>query len=192
MGEEELLQAIRDDFLVIRAEKMTDEMKKQVTMLEMKRLNEMIPLVNEGLEKAMQEDEAIMIMLDMKEKMKQNIDLNVKLVMMSDSGKLVGEEIYDEEELEELREDPSVYFLSDNFVSYTSRSVAGEKQFFVVTEGTPDFITTDDISRYVDTIKVSAPSTEADHYLKHCFGYEPDSPIVTCIIGYTIQGDTDE
>jgi hypothetical protein len=56
---DELLDSIRQLPTVIIAEFMDDEMKKRVLEFEMKRLDELVPFINKGMEEAFQLDEAI-------------------------------------------------------------------------------------------------------------------------------------
>lgn len=118
MIEDKLFDIIKNEGNIIVSDIMTDEMKKEVIKLEMKRLDEMVPLINKGLQEAFDLDSSIVIIQD-----KTNITLPVEeliptLTLQSESGTIIGEEIYDPEELEEIRQDPSVYFISDNFPTY--------------------------------------------------------------------------
>ena len=186
---DDLLNAIRQLPQVLIAEFMDDEMKKTVVEYEMKRLNELIPFVNKGMEEAFQLEEAIVVVIDNSIKSKRienSYDNNdTTFTLRTESGKIIGESIYDEEELEDLRDDPSVTFLSDNFVTYNDISAYGERQFFVMSSTNSSFFTDADLESLVSKLTVAVPSTETDHYIRDCFNLEHDAEIGSLIIGFT-------
>ena len=186
---DDLLEATKSIDKVMIAKFMDDDMKKAVLEYEMKRLNELIPFINKGMEEAFQEEEAIVLVLD--NTIKSNHIENsyqqkdTTFTLRTESGKIIGESIYDEDELEELRDDPSVTFLSDNFVTYNDISCYGERQFFVMSSTTSKFFTDADLESIVSSLTVAIPSTETDYYIKDYFGLEHDAEIGTLIIGFT-------
>lgn len=184
MIEDKLFDIIKNEGNIIVSDIMTDEMKKEVIKLEMKRLDEMVPLINKGLQEAFDLDSSIVIIQD-----KTNITLPVEeliptLTLQSESGTIIGEEIYDPEELEEIRQDPSVYFISDNFPTYPNLSVPGEKQFFVVSETIGMLKCEDRLRSAVSKMIIAAPSIEADGYIKDCYNIPHEEKITTLIIGF--------
>lgn len=185
----DLLKILKEDENILMAEIMSDEMKKQVLIHEMKRLDELVPFINEGIEEAFDEADAIVIVTDNTKKSKRienSYDTqDTTFTLRTESGKIIGETIYDEEELEDLRNDPDVFFLSDNFVTYNNLTTPGEKQFFVMSSTTSDFFTDKDLESLVTSLKVAVPSTGSDHYIKDCFDLPHDTAIGTLIIGFT-------
>ena len=183
----DLINLIKEDESIILAEVMSDEMKKQVLAHEMKRLDELVPFINEGMEEAFQETEALVLVINNEKKsdrIENSYDTqDTSFTLRSESGKIIGETIYDEEELEELRDDPNVFFLSDNFVTYNDLTVPGEKQFFVMSSTTSDFFTNKDLESLVTSLKVAIPSTSTDHYIKDVFDLPHDAAIGTLIVG---------
>ena len=186
---DELLDSIRQLPTVIIAEFMDDEMKKRVLEFEMKRLDELVPFINKGVEEAFQLDEAIVVVIDNSVKSKHienSYNTNdTTFTLRTENGKIIGESIYDEEELEDLRDDPNVTFLSDNFVTYNDMSCYGERQFFVMSSTTSNFFTDADLESIVSKLTVAVPSTETDHYIRNCFNLEHDAEIGSLIIGFT-------
>ena len=185
----DLINLIKEDKKIIIAEPMTDDMKKEVLKLEMKRLDELVPFINEGMEEVFEEKEAIVLVIN-NEVTDERIEnsyatKDTSFTLRSESGKIIGETIYDEEELEELREDPNVFFLSDNFVTYNNLTVPGEKQFFVMSSTTSEFFTDKNLESLVSSLKVAIPSTITDHYIKDCFDLPHDTKIGTLIVGFT-------
>ena len=185
----DLINLIKEEENVMIAEIMTDEMKKQVLEHEMKRLEELVPFINEGMKEAFDEEEAIVIVIDNTKKSSRVENSyetrDTSFTLRNESGKIIGETILDEEELEDLREDPNVFFLSDNFVTYNNLTVPGEKQFFVMSSTTSDFFTSKDLESLVSSLKVAVPSTGSDHYIKDCYDLAHDEAIGTLIIGFT-------
>lgn len=185
----EIIELLQTDDSIIIAAPMSDEMKKEVLKLEMKRLYELVPFINEGMEEAFEEENAIVVILDNTVKNeridKSYVEQNSSFTLRTESGQIIGETIMDEEELEELRDDPNVYFLSDNFVTYSNLTKPGEKQFFVMSSTTSSFFTDTNPEKLVSSLTVAIPSTPTDHYIKDCFDLPHDEPIGTMIVGYT-------
>lgn len=185
----DLINLIKEEENVMIAEIMTGEMKKQVLEHEMKRLEELVPFINEGMKEAFDEEEAIVIITDNTKKSSRVENSyetrDTSFTLRNESGKIIGETIFDEEELEDLREDPNVFFLSDNFVTYNNLTVPGEKQFFVMSSTTSDFFTSKDLESLVSSLKVAVPSTGSDHYIKDCYDLAHDEAIGTLILGFT-------
>lgn len=187
--ESDLINLIKEDERIMIAELMSDEMKKQVLKHEMDRLEELVPFINEGMKEAFEEEEAIVLVTD---NTKESPHINKSyeehessFTLRTESGKIIGETIMDEEELEELRDDPDVFFLSENFVTYNNLATPGEKQFFVMSSASSNFFTDKDLESLVSSLKVAIPSTASDHYIKDCFDLPHDEAIGTLIIGFT-------
>lgn len=185
----ELINLIKEEPGVMIAELMTDDMKKQVLQHEMKRLDELVPFINKGMEEAFEEDEAIVIVINNDEKVDRVIESyeqdDTSFTLRTESGQIIGETIYDEEELEELRNDPNVFFLSDNFVTYQNLAKPGEKQFFVMSSTNSSFFTDKNLEGLVSSLKVAIPSTMTDHYIKDVYELSHEEKIGTLILGFT-------
>lgn len=185
----EIINLIKKDPSIIIAELMTEDMKKQVLQHEMKRLDELVPFINEGMNDAFNEEDAIVLVIDNEKKPERRQNPSetddASFTLRTESGQIIGETITDPEELEDLREDPNVYFLSDNFVTYTNIAKPGEKQFFVMTSTSSAFFTDEDLESLVTSLKVAIPSTGTDNYIKTHFDIPHDEKIGTLIIGFT-------
>ncbi len=187
--EYEIEKMLKKEDNVILVKVLDDEMKKNILLYEMKRLDEIVPFINQGMKKAMGEKEALLLIKENKDDF--NTDPNKSkasensFTLRTENGEIIGEMIYDEDELEELHNDPSVYFLSDNFVTYNNVGSSGQKQFFVMDEEPSSFITDQDIDSTVKSLAVAIPSTETDHYIKDCFDLPHDEAIGTVVIGFT-------
>ncbi len=182
--EEEILDILNNEDKIILAESLPDEYKKEILKLEMKRLNEMIPLINKGLQEAFEKEHIIVVINDKRGYIIPDEDLIPTLTLQTENGKVIGEEIYDPEELEELQDDPEAYFISEHFVTYPNMSTPGEKQFFVVSQLYDELECEDKIRSLSTKMVISAPSTEADHYIKDCYDISHEDRITTMIIGF--------
>lgn len=179
-----IIDAITEDKRVLVAEIIPDDMKKEILKLEMKRLEEPVPVINESLQKAFEKEEIIVVIVDKTDVNIPDEELIPTLTLQTDTGKIIGEEIYDPEELEMLKDDPEAYFISEHFVTYPNMAVSGEKQFFVVSELYDELESEDLIDECVSSWIMSAPSTETDHYIKDCYNISHIEKIVTLIIGF--------
>lgn len=189
--DEQLLQIIRNETNVILAEHMCDKMKKEVLIREMKRLKETIPFINKGMDDAFKEQSAIVVIR--KNKFKSTDDMinsndytqDYTFTLRTNGGRIIGEMIYDEEELKELHKDPNVYFMTDNFVTYSDNTTPGEKQFFVVEGEKSNYFTKKDLSNLSENIIVAIPSVETDYYIKEQYNLQDHNDFGTIIVGYT-------
>ena len=186
---DKLIDILNQENHIVIAELMNDEMKKQVLQHEMKRLEELVPFINKGMQEAFEENEAIVIVMDNTIEHIQATNPSDPdeggFTLQTENGKIIGEAIYDEEELEDLRDDPNAYFISENFVMYTDLATPGEKQFFVVDSTSSNFFTDKDLESIVSSLTVAIPSTPTDHYIKDCFDLPHEDKLGTLIIGFT-------
>lgn len=188
--EYKIIDMINNDEGVLISQLMDDDFKKEVLKYEMKRLDELVPFINKGMEEALNKKEAmVMIRRHSDDDDREIRDDDGSFTLRTENGEIIGESIYDEDELEELRNDPTVYFLSENFVTYNNIATPGQKQFFVMEGKKSDFITKQDIDSCVDSLVVAVPSTETDHYIKDYYNIPHDEHIGTIIIGFTPLGD---
>lgn len=189
--DDQIIKIIQNEDDVIIVDPMDDLMKKEVLLSEMKRVDELVPFINKGILDTFNEDEILVVIrkntYETQQDMIQSKDktYDYTFTLRTESGKIIGEMIYDDEELEDLRNDPTVYFLSDNFVTYQDASVAGEKQFFYMESAGSDFVTDKDIDSTVKSVTVGIPSTETDHFIRDCFDLSHDESLSSVIIGFT-------
>ena len=185
-NEYEIVSMLKEDDGVLISQLIDNDFKKEVLKCEMKRFPEVVPFINKGMEDAFNEEEALVLIKKHDPNHKREIKSdNSTFTLRTENGDIVGETITDEEELEELRNDPGVYFLSDNFVTYTNIGMPNQKQFFVMEGETSDFITNKDIDSTVKSLVVAIPSTQTDHYIKDYYNIPHDEDIGTIIIGFT-------
>ncbi len=185
-GPDDIIEILENEERVIKVDVMDDETKKNITRIEMKRLEELVPLVNRGLQETLDEDYVLTVIKDKRDIHLPDEELIPTLTLMSENGNLIGEEIYDPEELEELREDPGVYFISEHFVTYPYRSTPGEKQYFVVGQLRGELECEKEIEEKVSSFAVATPSAEADHYIKDLYNMDYVDKIITIIVGFSL------
>lgn len=185
MQNNEIISLIEKDENIIKADKLSDENKKEILKLEMKRLEETIPLINKALKEALDKKYAIIIFKDASNIIIDKEDMIPTLTLENENGTIIGEEIYDEEELEELQNDPTTYFMSENFVTYTNLSVPGLKEFFVISEIYNELECEKILKKKVKDMILSEPSTQADKYIKKQYNITNEN-INTLILGYNV------
>ena len=179
------IDMIRKENQILVAEILPNKMKKKILELEMKRLNEIVPLFNKGINQSFNEEEQIVVIKQITDE-ESDSEYKSALTLKTNRGQIVGEEINDEKTLAELRKKDNVYFLSDNFVTFIDHvRESGEKQFFEVSSAEPEFITPIDLKKYTTSVTVGIPSTESDIYIKDCFEIPNETFITTAIIGFT-------
>lgn len=183
--DDKILEILNGEENVIKVDHMDEKTKKDLTLIEMKRLNELVPLINKGFEECLEEENVLILIKDKTGILLEDEELIPTLTLMSENGTLIGEEIYDPEELEELKEDPTVYFISEHFATYPNLSKPGEKQFFVVNQLRGDLECEEELEKLVSSLSIAVPSTEADHYIKDLYGMDYQDRIVTVVLGYS-------
>lgn len=179
----ELVTILKNHERTVILDEINDELKKEILNIELERLNELIPAVNEGLDNAFKEEELILLIQDATGRTMD--EMEPTLTLRTKSGTIIGEEVYDEEELEELHERDDTYFLSDNFVTYTNLSTPKEEQIFIIENIYPDYLTGDNLEKTVNSLKIASPSTVTDQHIKKCFNLNIDDDLETFIIGFT-------
>lgn len=180
---EQIIGKIKEDNTVVESEILSDDMKKRILEIELRRLDEMIPVVNKGLNDAFESEYVAVII---KRNDVQAIPM-ASLELLTKSGKLIGEEVYDEDELEEYRNRDDVYFISDNFVSFTNVSgMEAEEQYFLISEVGSKILGDIDLSNVKDMIMAIPSADTNDFFLKH-YGYSTEDSLGSVLIGFTVE-----
>ena len=95
----EIQKIMQDEDNVILSEIIDDEMKKNLLLYEMKRLDEIVPFINEGLKEALDEQEALLIIRKHEEKSVEEMNKEsytsdpAAFTLRTESGKIIGEMI---------------------------------------------------------------------------------------------------
>lgn len=177
-----LITQLKKDEDILEIQLISEDMKKKILELEMNRSKELIPVINEGIHEVFKEKILVAISKKRPDKI---IAAKPKLILLTNTGKLLGEDVYDEDELEELHEDNNAYFVSDNFVLYKNiYKNDGEKEIFKISSIDLNLFTKEDLSKYANSITIAMPSSETDLYIKKSiklFSKDED----TIILGFT-------
>lgn len=113
--DDQIIKIIQNEDDVIIVDPMDDLMKKEVLLSEMKRVDELVPFINKGILDTFNEDEILIVIrkntYETQQDMIQSKDktYDYTFTLRTDTGKIIGEMVYDEEELEELHNDPNAY-----------------------------------------------------------------------------------
>lgn len=110
----------------------------------------------------------------------KNMESTSSVVIESD-GKLIGEEVYDEEKLEDLRKSNNAIFLGKNFVMYKDRMriSRGDANLILPSKSVPHLHGLQGNYNVVS----GSPSSKVDHYLKNKMSVSDDPDIGTVLVG---------
>jgi hypothetical protein len=159
-----------------------DEDKTALKEMESKREGDVIPVVNRGLKECLMREFYLAIF--------KNIEFRYPpvptVLLVTDKGRILGQELISNEEKKKYQDRSDVYFLSTDFIFFKSnKSSVGtgiEKEFFLLPS--VPFPELEDVSGISDVTSCS-PSTMGDSYLKNKYGYPQDPNIATIIVGFS-------
>ncbi len=168
---------------VLDVRELSNEDRKALLEIESDRKEDMIPVINEGLEECMKK-EFYLIVLKNEEFRSPPIPT---VLLVTDKGRILGQELISPEEKEKYQNRKDAYFLSSEFVIFkpdkATRSMQKEKEFFILPS--IPFPELDDVEGIVDVVSCS-PSTKGDSYLKDRYGYPQDPHLATILVGFSI------
>ena len=184
MTVERAIEVIKNLKGVLDVQELSDEDKKSLLEIESSRKGDMIPVINEGLEECMKK-EFYLIILKNEEFRSPPIPT---VLLVTDKGRVLGQELISHEEKEKYRDRKDAYFLSPEFVIFkpdeATRSIQREKEFFILPSVPfPELENTEGI---LDVVSCS-PSTIGDSYLKDKYGYPQDPHLATILVGFSIK-----
>lgn len=169
---------------VLDVQELSDEDKEALLEIESSREEDMIPVVNTGLEECMKKD-FYLVVLKNEEFRRPPIPT---VLLVTDKGRVLGQELISPEEKEKYQNRKDAYFLSPEFVIFkpddATRSMQKEKEFFLLPS--VPFPELEDIEWISDVVSCS-PSTTGDSYLKDKYGYPQDPHIATILVGFSIK-----
>ena len=169
---------------VLDVQELSEEDKKSLLEIESGRKGDMIPVINTGLEECMKKDFYLVVLKN--EEFRSPPIPTVLLV--TDKGRVLGQELISPEEKEKYQNRNDAYFLSSEFVIFkpdeTTRSMQREKEFFLLPS--VPFPELENIEGILDVVSCS-PSTTGDSYLKDKYGYPQDPHIATILVGFSIK-----
>ena len=167
---------------VLDVQELSKEDKKALLEIESSRKGDMIPVVNVGLEECMKQDFYLVVL--------KNTEFRSPpiptVLLVTDKGRVLGQELISPEEKEKYQNRKDAYFLSPEFVIFkpdnSTRGTQREKEFFLLPS--VPFPELEDIEGISDVVSCS-PSTEGDSYLKDKYGYPQDPHIATILVGFS-------
>ena len=179
---EEAINIIKGLNGAVDVQVLSDEDKKALIKIETSRNNDIIPVVNKGLHECMSK-EFCLVLLKTEE---FRIPSEPTVLLVTDSGQVLGQELISPEDREKYAQNDNVIFLSNNFIIFKpdniNRSAVGEKQSFIL-PAIP-FPELDDIMTISDVVSCS-PSTLGDAYIKNKYNYPDDPHLATIIVAFS-------
>ena len=163
---------------VLDVQKLSNTDKKALIKIESIRKDDIIPVVNEGLNECLKKEFCLVILKtdEFRNPPKPTV------LLVTDKGRILGQELISLEVKEKYSGYDNVYFLSDNFIVFKpdemTRSAGIEKELFLLPS--IPFPELNGIEEIIDIISGS-PSTMGDTYIKNKFSY-PDNPRLATII----------
>ena len=167
---------------VLDVQELSEEDKKALLEIESGRKEDIIPVVNIGLEECMKQDFHLAVL--------KNTEFRgppiPTVLLVTDKGRVLGQELISPEEKVKYQNRKDAFFMSPEFVIFkpdeSTRSMQKEKEFFLLPS--VPFPELENIEGVVDVVSCS-PSTEGDVYLKDKYGYPQDPHIATILVGFS-------
>lgn len=171
---------------VLDVQELSDEDRKALLEIELGRNGDMIPVINEGLEECMKREFYLTVLKN--EEFRSPPIPTVLLV--TDKGRILGQELISPEEKEKYQNRKDAYFLSSEFVIFkpdrATTSMQKEKEFFLLPS--VPFPELEDIEGISNVVSCS-PSTIGDSYLKDKYGYPQDPRFATILVAFSTKAD---
>jgi hypothetical protein len=166
----------------VDVQKLSDEDKEVLIKIESSRNNDIIPVVNKGLEECLSR-EFCLVLLKTED---FRIPSEPTVLLVTDSGRILGQELISPEDKRKYTHNNNVVFLSNNFIIFkpdsVTRSASVEKQLFIL-PAIP-FPELNDVTTISDVVSCS-PSTLGDKYLKDKYNYPDDPHLATIIVAFS-------
>ncbi|MGB9936390.1 MAG: hypothetical protein ACPK7O_01590 [Methanobacterium sp.] len=151
---------------------------------EFNRKKDIFPVMNIGLEECLKRENILLLI--------KNCEFRCApeptVLLITDKGRILGQELLSEDEKEKYACRSDVYFLTSDFVLFkidrnTART-GNEKQLFILPPiPFPELEVIGDIKEVVSC----SPSTEGDHYLKNKYGYPDDPGLASILVGFNVH-----
>ena len=167
---------------VLEVQLLSNEDKQALLKIESNRNDDIIPVINQGLKECI-EREFCLVMLKTTE---FRSPPKPTVILTTDNGKILGQELISAEDREKYSGRDDVYFLSTNFIVFKpEKNFIGwksEKELFLLPPiPFPELNEIADISDIVS----GTPSTMGDTYIKDKYGYPDDPNIATILVAFS-------
>lgn len=167
---------------VVDVKELNNEDRKVLIKSEFNRKGDIIPVVNTGLEECLKREYLLLLLKNPNFRCASE----PTVLLITDKGRILGQEMISTEEKEEFQCREDVYFLSNDFVIFkidrNTRRTGGEKQLFILPS--IPFPELDEIENIEDVVSCS-PSTAGDYYLKNKYNYPDDPDLATILVGFS-------
>jgi hypothetical protein len=179
---EEVIDIIKKIDGTLDVQKLSDQDKEALIKIESSHNNDIIPVINKGLDECLSK-EFCLVLLKTEE---FRIPPEPTVLLVTDSGRILGQELISPEDREEYADKDNVIFLSNNFIIFKpdnmARSAVVEKELFIL-PAIP-FPELDNVMTISDVVSCS-PSTLGDRYLRNKYSYPDDPHLATIIVAFS-------
>ena len=179
---EEVIDIIKNLDGTVDVQKLSNEDKKTLIKIESSHDNDIIPVINKGLEECLSK-EVCLVLLKSEE---FRVPSEPTVLLVTDSGRILGQELISPEDREKYAHKDNVIFLSNNFIIFKpdnmTRSAVAEKELFIL-PAIP-FPELDNVMAISDVVSCS-PSTLGDEYIKNKYNYPDDPHLATIIVAFS-------
>lgn len=183
---EEAVNIIKKLNGAVDVQELSDEDRKALIKIETSPNNDIIPVINKGLNECLSRDFCL-VLLKTEE---FRIPPQPTVLLVTDKGRILGQELISYEDKKKYADNDDVIFLSNNFILFKpnnmTRGAGVEKELFIL-PAIP-FPELDDVLTLSDIVSCS-PSTLGDAYLKNKFNYPDDPHLATIIIAFSKKED---
>lgn len=169
---------------VLDVQRLSDEDRRSLLEMESSRDGDVIPVINKGLEECLNREICLILLKN------ENFRIapTPTVLLVTDKGRILGQELLSPKEKEIYHDRGDVYFLSDDFILFkpnkTLDRTLNEKEFFLLPP--VPFPELEEFHEISEVISCS-PSTMGDSYLKEKYGYPQDPHIATIIVGFSLK-----
>ncbi|AEG18104.1 hypothetical protein MSWAN_1083 [Methanobacterium paludis] len=171
---------------VVDVQELSDEDRKTLLKIESSRKDDVVPVVNEGLDECLKK-EFCLVMLKTEEFRNPS---KPTVLLVTDKGRILGQELISPEDKKKYADRNDVYFLSNNFIVFKpdtmTRSVGVEKELFLLPSiPFPELNEIKEISNVVS----GSPSTMGDAYIKNRCNYPDDPHLATILVAFSTKNE---
>lgn len=171
---------------VLDIREISDDDRKTLSEMESSRDGDVIPVINKGLEECFKREFCLILLKD------ENFRIAPAptVLLATDKGRILGQELLSSEEKEIYQDRGDVDFLSADFVLFkpdkTLDRTLNEKEFFILPP--VPFPELEGLDEVLEVISCS-PSAMGDSYLKTKYNYPQDPSIATIIVCFSIKNE---
>lgn len=174
---------------VLDVQELPNENRDALMKVESSREKDIIPVVNKGLKECLKRDFCLVML----KTGKFRFPPEPTVLLVTDNGKVMGQEIISPEDRKKFNKQDDAYFLSRDFVifkpSRNTMNLHNDKELFLLPS--IPFPELNNIEGISDVVSCS-PSTLGDAYLKNKYGYPEDPHIATILVGFSLKNKSGE